>query len=226
MPNADQKTDGKGTKKSLVQKLTDWLNEVDDDNSEVDADLEVSNTPDTPTDDKTGGDDSAEADDKTPKAGDDDSNADGEANDGEGDKPKLFTQDEVNAIIEKRLAKVKKPNKNMKSDDTALTARLEALEKQIESYKAEEAASVKSKFEKLPEEVRELAPGSIDTDEGVAAIKDWLPKADKLAKSLAESVKSVKAGNSGDPKIKSQKELDDEAALIKKAKAHSIYKSF
>lgn len=222
---ADQKTDGKGAKKSgLIDRLTAWLAEnADGDADASTADLNAADDEDTSLEPNEGdeGDQPNEDGDINKTEAPDDTKPDGE-----GKPEKKFTQEEVNKIIADRLAKEKNKKSKMNNPTPDVAARLEAMEKELEGYRESANESTKKEFDALPAEVRELAPGDVATPEGITAIKSWLPKAKKLAETLAAEKKTAKPGNGGDPKILTQKEIEDEKALTEKAKKHSIYRSY
>jgi hypothetical protein len=228
MAGKDQKTDGKGTKQGLIDKLIAALSGDDAESlSIVDADLEADETTGTSTEtegDKETTTPPAGDADEGDESGDDDSD---DADDKAAKKPKTFTQEEVNAIVAKRIAEEKnrKPKMDKKPEPSPeVESLLKSMEARLAKFEEKENAETKKKFEKLPAEVRELAPveGELDTPEKITAVADWMPKGEKLAKLLAEK-KVAKPGNGDGPRILSDKEIEDEKKVVAEAKKHSIY---
>jgi Skp family chaperone for outer membrane proteins len=137
---------------------------------------------------------------------------------------KKFTQSDVNKFVKTRL-KTEKAKYDAKV--TAAQDEVKTLKTELESYRKTALESAKAEFDKLPEEVRALAPAKLDDPEGVNTINAWLPNAKKLAEKLATPAKEEKPkpGNKSDFKPGSPAGAD-EKELAEKAKSHSIYKSF
>lgn len=161
-----------------------------------------------------------------------DNDDDDEADDPDEADEKTFTEKEVEAIVKQRLKrKEKSMNKQFDETISALTEKLEQIAPVLDSYQKREQDGIRQSFESLPEEVRVAAPvtvnddGTLADDADLNALRDWMPKAEKLAEKLTGR-KKVK-GNSGNyPSTVSNDDAEDEEARIEKARQHSIYRTF
>jgi hypothetical protein len=224
-PNTDPNTAGEGTAEVVV--ATPEVDAGQSNGSDTSADNEEG-TPETTTpapeaiQTAPGADTSQPAE---PAADEDDEPLAGD--DGE----KKFTQTEVNKMISERLKKkTGKLTTEFTTRETGLKEAVATLTTELQGYRNAAKESVQAEFDALPQEVRELAPASLETAEGVAAIKSWIPKAKTLADKLATPAPEVKPnrtpGNGDGPKPNGTTPAVDDAALIEKAKTHSIYSSF
>lgn len=219
-PNEDLNTEGKGTSDENLE-----VNAGQPDGSDTSADNNQEGNETTQSEETT--DNKATAESTTP--------ADAtQTEDEEDDEPlagddgeKKFTQTELNKFVKERLKKEKTKFGKLEKD---YSAKVTALTTELETYRNEAKAAVKAEFDSLPEEVRELSPASLESAEGIAAIKAWLPKAKNLATKLATPTPETKPedkktpGNGVNPKpngvTPSAEDLKD------KARKHSIYASF
>lgn len=95
-----------------------------------------------------------------------------------------------------------------KKELKTLTEQLEAVTKERDTYRTAEVAKVKEQFDKLPEDVRTMAPFNVDKiTEGdtFAQATAWLPKAEALAVKL-----SGKQAESSTPPPAKEKEKEKE----------------
>lgn len=162
------------------------------------------------------------ADDDSDSKDDDDSDDDAEPK--KDDKKKAakkieLTQEELDEIIKKRLAKQKK---SMSKEGTDSEAKLKQLEAIVAGFVEKENAAVKAEYDKLPEVIRDLAPAEADTPEGIEAIKAWMPKAKSLVAKLEK--KDPKKGNGNDFKPKGKPATDIDEDTLKSVRQHSIYR--
>jgi hypothetical protein len=224
----DQTTDGKG---KVEEKAKAGAPADDADlkkGSETPADNEGGNEEETSSTDSDEEIDLDLLDESEPNKStesDSDEDEDGDADPLPGDDgEKKFTQTEANAFVQKRLSDQKKSltgkfKKELEARDTTISN----LKKQLGTYLKSDKEALQTELDALPEAIREMAPGKLETAKGIAAVKRWMPKAKKLAENLG----GVKVpGNRTDfrPNAPGKGESDDEVA--KKAKKHSIYSSF
>lgn len=243
----DQTTDGKGKESGDAASILDKLKELfssdsddekkkggaddDADLEDGDGDSEGDDSSDTPDDDKESNsdDEGDDADDSDNPDGTDE--GDDPADENKTDKgksakstEKKYSKDDVEKLVKARLAKQKK---SMGSKESTLTDRIEALEAELEKTKTASQAAAKAEFDKLPQEIKDLAPGDASTPEGLSEIEAWLPKAKALVDKVSKvKTSETKLGNSTDFKARTTKELADEAKLREKVRSHTIYKSF
>lgn len=218
-PKKDQNTDGKGADEVKDEAAnadpngSDTSAENDEGHVDLDEllDDESDDNPDPAKADKDEDDEVDPADeegDSDPLPGDD----------GE----KKFTQTDLNNLVTERLKKQKRSLiKAHDAEKTRLNSQIDTLKKQLGNYLKADKETLESELEALPESIREMAPGKLESAKGIAAVKRWLPKAKKLASEFG----TRKPGNSGDPKPKGNPGKD-EGELAASARKHSIYKSF
>jgi hypothetical protein len=152
---------------------------------------------------------------QAPKPADDDEDGD---NTDDGEIIKL-TQGQLNDMLSKRAEKARR---KVADENTELRKQIEALSTERDQYRVAEVTKVKEQFEKLPEDVRAMAPFALDKiTEGdtFAQATAWLPKAQALAEKLGGNKeaatptekKVVPAGNKPAPKPVSNPSSTDDA---------------